>query len=159
MFNQNKSKVLYKATSNLGRAKALIVMGVILTILMICVMGFFASNSKQLSRELGDSITIVWIFLVILLVDGIGYLLQGAYMTQVSIVVYEEGITGNAMYMNPFIPILTKQLPFDMKFNDITAMRFEGNFFIYQNAVCYTLPISKADADKVQELVLAAQEK
>ena len=156
MFNPKKNKTIYKVETGSGASGGYGALGILLVVVSVIML--LGICYVFLVEDDFDEVFAILPFLALaVLANGFGYLMTGNYISQAYVLIYENGVAGNAVKINGFLPFLTKQLPFDMSFQEVTATRYEGGLLIYQNTLSYPIPIKREEAVKIMNLILEYQ--
>lgn len=164
MYIQGKSKEKLDIRLNSARSNTVLILGMILFVSALAILffglGIAGGNIRisgiyYISSEARSKVftTILIIFLAVGL-EGAGHIYNAVAMKSVKFIIYEEGIYGTSMKLNPLLGLLTKTQNFDMSFADITGFRYEQGLLLLQSRYGeHSFGFAKEDVNRIMELL------
>jgi len=163
MYIQGKNKKVFTARMNTGRSTTLFILGGIMILLgvVILIAGLKASSDMYYDSDSKNRmLTAIVLIAAVLILGGGGYIINAIAIKSVLLIVYDMGIYGTSMKLNPISGLFTKTKAFDIGYNEITGVRIEnGSLMIQRGSEEHIFNFSKEDAQKIQKLILAVKSK
>lgn len=104
-----------------------------------------------------DDRKVIMIFLaiagILMICWGIGNMCVAGKLEDVKIIVYNGGVRGTSLSINPFIGILSRSENFDFKFSQIVSVTSRYDLRICTRYGEYILPLERYKAQTIQKCI------